>query len=357
MNKFPITLCLLTVCKRSALLFAVFLAFSPSDMDAQSVAELQSHYSGTTAWNASSGDFSFTAPGVINFNRDKEMSGIWAVPVAVKTITIKANVRVTGQLTFQSDCTIVGENQTTSVLYGTDVPAFLHNKGLDSGGDCVPYSAILGKGKITLQIRNLTTLNPVGFMWTGTQGAKIHLDRVRGIDDRGGSHNHSDGLQAAAGSTVRDCYLETGDDAIKVYNEILVENTTIKMIQNCVPIQLGWGDYGDNARGVFRNLTLIGDKGRSQTPAVIVGRRGTYRKHIEIDGIAINHPNAALVSLYEKGMELDLVIKNGNISVKQFRDEMQGTCHSEINGSQKQVNTYHPVGAKPEKEHRSVSEK
>ena len=340
---------LLTAGRRWAVVLTVFLAFTPSGIYAQSVPELQSHYSGATAWKGNSADLSFTKSGAVNFNRDKEMSGIWEVPAAVKTITIKAKVRVTGQFTFHGDCTIAGEDQKTSVLYGTDVPALLHNKGLDGGGGCVPYSAILGEGKITLQVANLTTLNPIGFMWTGRKGAVIHLDRVRGIDDRGGSHNHSDGIQAAAGSTVRDCYLETGDDTIKVYNYIVVENTTIKMIQNCVPIQLGWGDYGDKATGVFRNLTIIGNNGRGRIPAVIVGRRGTYQKNIEMDGVSMTNPNAALVSLYEKGMELDLSIKNGDISVKQFWDEAKGACRSKINGSPEQVKTYRAVGADPKR--------
>ena len=323
---------------------ATILVFAfTSDACAQSVPALQSAYSGKIRMEGNSGHLTFTSSGIIDFKRDKMMSGIWTVPTDVTKITIGANVRVTGQFTIRHDCTIEGEDQRTSILHGTDTPGLLHNSKLDQGGGCVPYSAVLGEGKIVLRVKNLTTLNPIGFMWTGKEGCRIHLDGVRGIDDRGGWHNHSDGISAAAGSTVRNCYLETGDDAIKPYADITVENTTIKMIQNCVPIQLGWGSYGNKARATFRNLTILGDKGRGKIPSVIVGRKGTYHKSIDIDGLFIEHPKAAFVSLHEKGMELDLTVKNANISVKQFWDRSEGICRSIINGSTDQVNRYTPA--------------
>jgi len=323
---------------------ATILAFAfTSGAYAQSVSALQSAYSGKIKWEGDSGHLTFTSSGIIDFKRDKMMSGIWTVPTDVTQITIGANVRVTGQFTLRHDCTIEGEDQKTSILYGTDTPSLLRKNNLDGGGGCIPYSAVLGKGKIVLQVKNLTTLNPIGFMWTGKKGCRIHLDGVRGIDDRGGWRNHSDGISAAKGSTVRNCYLETGDDAIKVYADITVENTTIKMIRNCVPIQLGWGSHGNNARGTFRNLTILGGRGRGKIPAVIVGRRGTYHKSIDIDGLSVEHPTGALVSLYEKGMELDLTVKNANISVKQFWGRPEGICNSTINGSTEQVSRYTPA--------------
>ena len=325
------------------ILLCSFLSGCSSRMpsaSAQSVPALQNSYDGETKWEQKPGHLTFISSGIIDFKRDKVMSGIWDVPTNVTRITIGANVRVTGQLTVRHDCTIEGKDQRTSILYGTDTPGLLHKLKLDQGGGCTPYSAVLGEGKIDLQVKNLTTLNPIGFMWTGKKGARIHLDGVRGIDDRGGWRNHSDGISAAAGSTVRNCYLETGDDAIKLYADILVEDTTIKMIQNCVPIQLGWGSHGNKAKGVFRNLTIIGNKGRGRPPAVIIGRRGSYEKSIVIDGLTITNHSAALVSLYEKGMELDLIVKNANITVKQFWGRSEGVCRSVINGSKEQVNRY-----------------
>lgn len=307
---------------------------------AQTIPELKAAYSGQTAWDAPSGKFAFRSSGTIDFKRDLEMSGIWTVPPEVKVITIAADTRVTGQFTVEHACRIEGEDRLTSVLHGTDRPAVLHEKGLDRGGNCMPYSSVFAKGGIDVSVTNLTTLNPLGFMWTGVKGARLHLDGVRGIDDRGGWSNHSDGIQAGRGSTVRNCHLETGDDAIKVYNDILVENTTIKMIQNCVPVQLGWGDYGDGARGVFRNVTIVGDRGRGRTPAVIEGTRGHYRKTLDFDGLRVAHPKAALISLREESMTLDLTIANAEIAVQDFSTESKGTVLSVINGSPEQTNRY-----------------
>lgn len=309
---------------------------------AQSVPELQAAYGGRATWDPATGTFTFTSSGAIDFGRDLEMSGIWTVPPEVKVVVIERDTRVSGQFTVTHDCRIEGRDRITSVIHGTDTPALLHDKGLDGGGACMPYSAVFAKGDIDVTVATLTTLNPIGFMWTGREKARIHLDGVRGIDDRGGWHNHSDGIQAGKGSTVRNCHLETGDDAIKVYNDILVENTTIRMIQNCVPIQLGWGDYGDGAKGVFRNVTIIGDWGRGRPPAVIEGTRGRYRKALEIEGLRVENPKAALVRLREAGMQLDLTITGADIAVKQFAADSVGTVRGTINGSTKRTSRYRP---------------
>ncbi|HPM82291.1 MAG TPA: hypothetical protein PLF81_16400 [Candidatus Anammoximicrobium sp.] len=306
----------------------------------QSLSDLQAHYSGQTEWDAPGGTVTFVSSGTIDFQRDKEMSGIWTVPPEVQRIAIAADVRVTGQFTFRHDCTVEGRDWQTSVLYGTDTPALLCDRKLDDGGNCMPYSAVFAQGKIDIHVKNLTTLNPIGYMWTGVDGARIHLDHVRGIDNRGGWHNHSDGIQGGRGCTVRHCYLETGDDAIKVYSDIVVEDTTIRMIQNCVPIQLGWGNYGSGAQGVFRNLTILGDRGRGRVPPVIEGTHGKYRKTIKIDGLMVNNPNSALVRLHEADMELELTITGADITVKQFAYESPGVCRSLINGSQEQKSRY-----------------
>ncbi|MGF1484086.1 MAG: hypothetical protein ACFBZ8_06960 [Opitutales bacterium] len=301
---------------------------------------LRQAYDGKFEWNEASGVLRFTESGRIDFRRTRELSGVWKAPTEVRRIAIAKNVQVTGQFTLRGDCTVEGEDRDTSVIYGTDTSGLLHDQGLDQFARCAYYSAVLGQGPITVKVQNLTTLNPVGFMWTGNSGTVMHLDSVTGIDNRGGWHNHSDGVSGAPGSTVRNCHLETGDDAIKAYKDITVVDTTICMIQNCVPIQLGWGAETADSKAVFRNLKIYGDHGRGQLPGVIVGRGGSYRRNIEIDGLELENPKAALVSLYEAGMELDLTIENAQIAVKQFWGESAGRCRSEINGSESQRATY-----------------
>ena len=99
------------------------------------------------------------------------------------------------------------------------------------------------------------------------------------------------------GSTVKNCFFSSGDDIIKVYHDIYVENTTIEMIRNTVPIQFGWGSYGSGAKGIFKNLAIKGAKGRESTGnAIIDARRGTYDKTLEFDGLVIDAPNSVLVN-------------------------------------------------------------
>jgi hypothetical protein len=297
------------------------------------IMDLQNHYSGIVSWNESDGAVTFIKSGIINFDRDDEKSGIWFVPKEVKKIYINENVTVTGQFTLISDCSIEGENQENSIIFGTKEKAALHSKSLDFGGGCTPYSTIYANNKTTVYVKNLTVLNPLAFMFTGKNGAKLHLSYVRGIDNRGGFSNHSDGIQAGSGSTVNHCYFETGDDAVKVYNDILVENTTIKMIENCVPIQLGWGTYGNGAKGTFRNVQILGTIGRGTLPPVIQGRAGTYSKTIILENCIIRNTNAALVSLFEPGMTLSLIASNTEISVKIYWDKKLGVGDININGT------------------------
>ena len=152
---------------------------------------------------------------------------------------------------------------------------------------------------------NLTMLNPYSF-FVRSFAQEAHLKDCTFLDYRGGGGNHSDGFAGGDGSTVDGCYFATADDAIKLYDDITVTNTTIEMVQNCVPIQLGWGDYPDGAVGTFKNLTIVGSRGRTNSDnAVISGRRGKYTVTLHIDGLHVRNPNAVLVSLWGEDMILE----------------------------------------------------
>jgi hypothetical protein len=147
----------------------------------------------------------------------------------------------------------------------------------------------------------------------------VHAVSSDFLDRRGGHHNNSDGFEGGDGSTVHDCYFETGDDIIKVYHDVTVTDTTIKMITNSVPIQLGWGNYSDGAVGTFRNLRVFGDGGRgAEGNAIISGRQGRYCVTVNIDGCHIENPNATLVSLREVSMTLRGAITNAHIELKSY---------------------------------------
>lgn len=269
------------------------------------------NYTGTSHWRASTGTLTFLTAG-----RLPNTHHGWTVPTQVKKIVIAAGVRVNGRFNVRHTMEIAGDNRKTSTLFGTNEQGY--NKKNDGCGLC--KSAVLGEGNITVTVRNLTSLNPYGFYFTGKQGAKFLIDAVDAIDDRGGHGNNSDGVSAANGTIVRNSYFETGDDVIKVYSDILVENTTIKMVTNTVPIQFGWGNYGSGARGTFRNLRVFGTSGRGAADnAMISARTGRYDKTIDIDGLTLENPNGVVMIFREAQGRADITIKNAKIDVKNFR--------------------------------------
>jgi hypothetical protein len=287
------------------------------------VDSLIKYYSGTATWNSTTKTVTFTSTGVITFpNRVEKTDNIWHIPASVSKVFINANVQVTGQFTWGHVMTFEGADKNTSVVFGTPSQGVLNKAGLDKKYTCVAYSTFYGYGTGDNYIKNLTTLNPLGFMFTGKGNCRLHLDHVRGIDNRGGWGNHSDGISAASGSTVKNCYLETGDDAIKVYANILVEDTEIKMVQNCVPIQYTWGTYGSGAVGTFKRVKITGSHGRGSEKQIIdvassnVG--ANYTKTIIMDSCTFDNPNATLIRFTDNNVNSTITITNSKINVKAY---------------------------------------
>lgn len=174
-----------------------------------------------------------------------------------------------------------------------------------------------------MKISNLTSLNPRAYHVRGWSKI-VHVKFCDFIDRRGGHGNHSDGFVGGDGSTVHNYYVESGDDIIKVYFDITVTDTTIKMVQNSLPIQLGWGNYSDKAVGSFKNLTALGNSGRgAEGNAIISGRKGRYDVTINIDGCHIENPNGTPVSLREDSMTLCGAITNAHIKLKSYAGKYQ----------------------------------
>lgn len=285
--------------------------------------DLKSAYSGNVEYVVTTKTVTFTSTGTINFlNRVEKTENIWHIPTSVIKVMINENVTVTGQFTWGHAMTFEGKDKYTSVVYGTSGRGVLNSFGLDKKYTCVAYSTFYGYGTSDNYIKNLTCLNPLGFMFTGKNNCRLHLDGVRGIDDRGGFSNHSDGISSASGSTVKNCYFETGDDAIKVYANIYVENTDIVMVQNCVPIQYGWGTYGSGAVGTFKNVRITGNDGRNSEKFVInmaSTSAGTgYNKTIIMDSCVIENPNGTLFLMGDNTVKSDITITNSRINVKDF---------------------------------------
>lgn len=212
-------------------------------------------YTGVQDWDAATGTLTFETSGTL-FDGET----IWDVPSDIKKIIIgdanqpDAEVRVTGSYLVNHSMDFKGVNREKSILYGTDELRW----SKDNGVAAFDHSAIHALGNLTVHISNLTSLNPRGFHISGrTDNAVLHLDGVNMIDERGGNQNNSDGFVGGNGSTVRNTYIRTGDDALKLYKDTLVEDVVIDQLRNGAPIQLGWGGFDDTG-SVVRNLTVNG---------------------------------------------------------------------------------------------------
>jgi len=305
---------------------------------------MKAGYTGNVEYNEQTKIVTFTNSGIMTFaNRLEQTNHIWHIPTNVLKIIINENVTVKGQFTWGHAMTFEGKNKFTSIVFGTNEQGALNTEGLDKKYTCTAYSTFYGYGSGDNYIKNLSCLNPLGFMFTGKSNCRLHLDAVRGIDNRGGYSNHSDGISAASGSTVKNCYLETGDDAVKVYADILVENTDIVMIQNCVPIQYGWGTYASGAVGTFKNVRIKGTNGRNAEKFVInmasTNAGDGYQKTIIMDSCTIENPNATLFLMKDNTVKSDVTITNSRIQVKDFGSNY-GTGTISICGSSAISNTY-----------------
>lgn len=290
----------------------------------QSVDTLQEMYSveGGVKWEAQRQTLTFLKSGVI-----RSAQNSWKVPPTVKKVVIAKEVTLTGRLDCSSDLTIEGEDRNTSILFGTHERKYAKRNG---GGD--KLSAIrVTNGKV--KIHKLTSLNPKGFHFTSRAGSGfLEISDCNLYDQRGGQQNNSDGIVSWGGGKVTNCHIASGDDAIKVYGSITVEDTHIEMIPNAVPIQLGWGNYGSGAVGIFKDLKISGTEGRySAGQPIISARRGKYQKTIVIDGLTVDHPRASLLSFREGQGDFEISIQKADIKVARFQHDWNAGVQATVN--------------------------
>lgn len=320
----------------------------------ESVEQLIENYSGKASWNKKSKTITFESTGTIYFPwktgdntdlKNDHKNHFWEIPASVKKIVINENVTVTGAFHSFADIEIVGKNRKTSVVYGTDLQTWT-DKNNPGGIDLKEwYYCQFQSFDGTIRISNLTSLNPFSYHIRSWRSV-AHVKDCDFIDNRGGHHNHSDGFSGGDGSTVDNCYFETGDDVFKIYFDNTITNCTINMVTNTVPIQLGWGPYSNGAVGTFKNLTIIGNSGRHNDDNAIIAARyeGSYTVTVNIDGCKIENPNAAWVSLMGATKVLGTV-KNADIKIKSFWNQKDkarttGTCEMIICGTKEEKNEY-----------------
>jgi hypothetical protein len=333
--------------------FLITFLFSINLLSAQSIFELKESYSGKIEWQKESKTIIFKSSGVIFF-QNKTGNGLdsendhknhfWQVPKDVKKIIINENVTVTGAFHTYSDIEIVGRDRKSSIIFGTDLEAWADKNNPGNQDLSEWFYSQLQNFSGVMKIENLTILNPFSYFVRGF-GPKVHVESCDFIDNRKGHQNHSDGFCGGNGSTVYNSYFECGDDVFKTYFSYSVTNCIIKMRDNAVPIQLGWGNYSNGAICNFKNIKIIGTSGRkSSDNAIISGRKGKYEVTINIDGLEVENPNAVLVSLWENSMTLNGNITNSKINVKEYSNRrIAGINNLKICGTHNKQNIYNCI--------------
>ncbi len=250
------------------------------------------HYSGDVTWDAKAGTVTFTSGG--NMPDSKE-GFFWVVPATVKKIVIDANVTVRGGFRVvyrdpNNALHIIGRDRKSSIIEGTEQQKWTEKNGI-AESDKWRYGAINVVEDATVYVSNLTSKNPRGYNISGyANKAVIHVDECDLLDTRGGDNNNSDGFIGAAGSSIRNSFISTSDDAIKIYHDITIENVVIEQHRNGAPLQLGWGGENDTATATIKNLEIRGiasDGLYNLAPLTWVnGQQGV--RNINIDGLTID---------------------------------------------------------------------
>jgi hypothetical protein len=217
-------------------------------------------YSGETRWDAATATLTFASSGKMP---EGEEEFFWQVPPGVKRIHIDRNVTVKGGFrvgfrTPDNPLHIMGGNRKTSVVFGTETERWTAANGV-AENDKWKYGTVSVLADATVHVSNLTSKNPRGYHLSGyAKRSVLHVSQCDLLDTRPGQNNNSDGFIGSAGSTIADCFISTGDDAIKAYHDLVIRNVTIEHRRNGAPIQFGWGGESGRAKVEIENLTIKG---------------------------------------------------------------------------------------------------
>jgi hypothetical protein len=235
--------------------FALAFLLSASALHAQ-----LPNYTGQTKWDANSGTVTFVSSGSMPTGKEEFL---WQVPQSVKRIVIDAKVTVRGgfRVAFRSPenpLHIEGRDQETSVIFGTEDEAWTTKNQVPDNARW-KYGAVSVLADAMVQVSNLTSLNPRCYHISGyANRSVIDVSHCKLLDRRSGHNNNSDGFIGAAGSSITDSFISTGDDAIKVYHDMTIRNVVIEHHRNGAPIQFGWGGENGHAKAVIEKLTIKG---------------------------------------------------------------------------------------------------
>ena len=191
--------------------------------------------------------------GVATYHSDTNIGRKFQPPSTWDKIIIEENVTITGSFYFPTRTTpmeICGESRTTSIIKGDGT------RPTDDGIQGRSYSAIRFDKSPDVYIHDLRSLDPMKFHISAGFG-KVIVEGCDLIESRG--EHTTDGVHGGEQSViVRDCYIDTWDDALYTRECFLVENTTIVHNKNGSPFMTSWGAAADKGYTcVIRNCSVI----------------------------------------------------------------------------------------------------
>ncbi|ANY19355.1 Dextranase precursor [Tsuneonella dongtanensis] len=194
---------------------------------------------------------------IARFDHDAWIGSMWQPDDGVDEVVIGRNATVTGSILVPSSrtkpLTIRGEDRHTSRLVGTGT--FEWNR--EESDLSRRHSAIFVDTTRPVTIRTLTSLNPDKYHFVGYNHTQLIVEDADIIDDR--LAYTTDGIGGGRGTTVRNVFIDTYDDGIKVYApDMVIEDVTIVHNRNGAPLQFGWG--GEQGSATIRNLTVIANE-------------------------------------------------------------------------------------------------
>jgi hypothetical protein len=254
-NKFAICSCIalsLTACEKDTQDLIVADANETTKVDSQS--RIAAFPSGThpklnstnSTWNASTGVFTITAN--VSFpNNDEDITGFhWRVPTVIKKVAIANNVTVTGGFKVDHTMEISGNNPNTSRIFGTNLLDWAEGRIPDSEKpDNGAINEIGTTAAFTITLRNLKIENSRTYAVTFRGDRKVIASRIYILNSRAKTQvdysSNSDGFVMGRGSVIDECYIDTWDDAFKLFfTNQTIKNTTIVHNRNGHPFALGY---------------------------------------------------------------------------------------------------------------------
>ncbi len=229
---------------------------------------------------------------IARITRDAWIGPMWQPDDSWDELVIDAHVTLTGNVlvpaTRKKPLVIRGKDRFTSRIVGTNTQEWLRTEN-----DLARrHSAIFVDTMAPVRITNLTSRNPDKYHFVGYNHTQLHVDHVDILDDR--LAYTTDGVAGGKGTTVSDAYIDTYDDAIKIYApDMVIENVTIVHNRNGAPLQFGWSDEEGSA--TIRNLTIIANEPEIYNQGIFgraaqIGHTNPQAASVMIDGLHVIVP-------------------------------------------------------------------